>query len=397
LAAFRGTWYHSSDWPHEGVDFTGKRVGIIGTSSTGTQMAPVIATQAAHLTVFQRTPQFTIPARHDSVDHEFLARVKANYAAVWELAKWSPGGFPFRHNGVNALDVTAEERMATYEALWREGGFKFLYGAYKDLLSDRRANDTVSEFVRAKIRERVDDPDTAEILLPNEYPFGARRPVIDTDYFEMFNRGNVSLADIRHFPIVEATATGLRTEAGHHDLDVLIFATGFDAVTGPFLRMQISGRDSRTLQEKWADGPETYLGLAVSGFPNLFMITGPGSTFGNAPVSIEHHVEWIAACISYLRAHHLELIEADPAAELEWAQHVQEAGEKTLIPLAESWFNGANIPGKPRAFFFYPGSFRYYRKQCDAIAAAGYEGFVFGPRPDAAASAAVGSADCTDS
>ena len=376
--SFRGQSYHTGAWPHEGVDFTGKRVGVIGTGSSGMQSIPVIARQAEHLFVFQRTPQFTVPARHETVDRAFLENVKANYDQVWEAARTSGGGTPAHHIQVSALDVTPEERRAVFEERWAEGGFRFLDSSFYDLATDRRANDTVSEFIRSKIREIVKDPETAETLVPTDHPFTSKRALIDTNYFETYNRDNVTLVDIRHAPIEEITPTGISTEADQYELDIIVFATGFDAMTGTYLKMEIRGRGGLTLSEKWAEGPKTYLGLASAGFPNLFMITGPGSpsVLSNMPVSIEQHIEWISDLLGYLRDHGVDVIEAAAGAEAAWVEHVNEEAEKTLYVLADSWYLGANIPGKPRVFYPYTGGVGVYREKCDAIAANGYEGFI---------------------
>ena len=378
LDSFEGDWYHTGAWPHEGVDLTGKRVGVIGTGSSGVQSIPVIAEQAAHLTVFQRTPQFMIPARHHTVDADYLNDVKANYDEVWAKARTSVGGFPFDTVQRSALEATAEEREEVYEAAWAEGGFKFLGSSFSDVATDRRANDTAAEFIRAKIRETVDDPDTAEMLVPTDHPFTSKRALIDTNYYETYNRDNVTLVDIRHAPIEEITPKGIRTEDGEYELDIIVFATGFDAMTGTFFKMDIRGRDGQPLTEKWADGPKTYLGLSSAGFPNMFMITGPGSpsVLSNMPVSIEQHVEWISDLIEHMRERGLDVAEAEADAEEAWGAHVNEIADMTLFPLADSWYLGANIPGKPRVFMPYPGGVGTYRKKCDAVTAAGYEGFV---------------------
>jgi cation diffusion facilitator CzcD-associated flavoprotein CzcO len=378
LDSFEGDWYHTGAWPHEGVDLTGKRVGVIGTGSSGVQSIPVIAEQAAHLTVFQRTPQFMIPARHHTVDADYLNEVKENYDEVWAKARTSVGGFPFDTVQRSALEATADEREAVFEAAWEEGGFRFLTGAFSDLAVDRRANDTVSEFIRSKIRETVDDPDTAEMLVPTDHPFTSKRALIDTNYYETYNRDNVTLVDIRHAPIEEITPQGIRTGDGEYELDIIVFATGFDAMTGTFFKMDIRGRDGQPLTEKWADGPKTYLGLSSAGFPNMFMITGPGSpsVLSNMPVSIEQHVEWISDLIEHMRERGLDVAEAEADAEEAWGAHVNEIADMTLFPLADSWYLGANIPGKPRVFMPYPGGVGTYRKKCDEVTAAGYEGFV---------------------
>jgi cation diffusion facilitator CzcD-associated flavoprotein CzcO len=374
LETFEGEWYHTGSWPHDGVDLRGKRVGVIGTGSSGVQCIPVIAEQAEHLTVFQRTPQHSVPARHETVDENFWRDVKANYDDIWKRAKTSAGGFPWQHNGKRALEVSDQERLATYEKLWQEGGVKFALGSFRDLSYDDAANQTVSEFIRDKIRQVVDDPEIREKLIP-QHPFMSRRPIVDTNYYETYNRDDVSLVDVRRTPIEEITTAGVRTAEHEYPLDVLIFATGFDAVTGPFFSIDIRGRDGATLTKNWDTGPTAYLGLQTADFPNLFMITGPGSTLGNLPNSIETHVEWIADCISHLRANGHHSIEATPEAEQDWAEQVNTQAERSMISRADSWINGANIPGKTRAYVFYFGHFGYYRKLCRQVAERGYEGF----------------------
>ncbi|MPY92193.1 MAG: NAD(P)-binding protein [Acidimicrobiia bacterium] len=375
--AFRGESYHTGAWPHDGVDFTGKRVGVIGTGSSGVQSIPVIAKQAQHLHVFQRTAQYTIPARHGTVDKAFLDEVKKDYDAIYEKARWSTGGLPYAPVERSALAVSDEERLRVYEDAWQQGGFKFLFASFFDIGIDRRANDTASEFIRSKIREIVKDPEVAEKLVPVDHPFASKRPLIDTNYFDTYNRDNVTLVDIRHAPIQEITPTGIRTEDGHYELDIIVFATGFDAMTGTFNRIDIQGRDGARLRDKWAGGPLTYLGLASAGFPNLFMITGPGSpsVLSNMPVSIEQHVEWVSGAIEHLRSQGLDVMEAEERAEQEWVAHVNEVAEQTMFMLADSWYLGANIPGKPRVFMPYPGGVGAYREKCNEVTEAGYEGF----------------------
>jgi cation diffusion facilitator CzcD-associated flavoprotein CzcO len=377
LESFQGEWYHTGAWPHDGVDFTGKRVGVIGTGSSGVQSIPVIAQQAGHLTVFQRTPQYTIPARHGTVDKGFLDEVKTRYDEIYEQCRWSLGGQPYTLLDRSALSVSDEEREAIYEAGWQEGGFKFVLSTFNDISADRRANDTASEFIRNKIRSIVRDPDVAEKLVPRDHPFTSKRALIDTNYFDTYNRDNVTLVDIRHAPIQEITPTGIRTEDGDYELDIIVFATGFDAMTGTFNKMDIEGRDGQKLKDKWAAGPQTYLGVSTAGFPNLFMITGPGSpsVLSNMPVSIEQHVEWISDAIAHLRSNGLDVMEADAAAEVDWVAHVNELASQTMFMLADSWYLGANIPGKPRVFMPYPGGVGPYRQKCNEVAEAGYEGF----------------------
>jgi cation diffusion facilitator CzcD-associated flavoprotein CzcO len=377
LATFPGKWYHTGKWPHEGVDFTGKRVGIIGTGSTGIQAIPVIASQADHLTVFQRTANFTVPAKNRPLTTEDQRDVKANYAQIRRKNRESVFGMPFDPAEKSALEVQAEERERLYEALWDFGGFKFLLSSYTDLILNKDANETAAEYVRAKIRDIVKDPVTAEKLSPRTHPIGTKRPPIDTDYYETFNRDNVTLVDIRSAPIEEITKRGIRTRDAEYALDCIVFATGFDAMTGTLFKLGIRGRGGVALQERWADGPHTYLGVATAGFPNLFIITGPGSpsVLSNMPVSIEQHVEWIADCIQYLRRHDLASIEATEEAQQAWVAHVNEVASATLFPQADSWYMGANVPGKPRVFMPYAGGVGAYRQLCADIAVKGYEGF----------------------
>ncbi len=377
LDRFEGDWYHTGAWPHDGVDFSGKRVGLIGTGSTGIQATPVIARDAAHLTVFQRTPNYSVPARNAPLTPEGTREVKANYGAIRQLSRESFAGFPYTPSERLALDHSDEERLAIYTELWEEGGFKFIWGSFSDLISDKAANDTAAEFIRCKIRETVKDPSVAEKLVPTDHPYGSKRPPIDTDYFETFNRDNVSLVDVKESPIVEITPAGLRTEDSEYDLDTIVFATGFDAMTGALLNIDIRGLAGQTLEQKWAAGPRMYLGLQTAGFPNLFTITGPGSpsVLSNMPVSIEQHVEWIADCLSHMREHGMGRIEATVDAEEAWVEHVREVANETLFPLANSWYLGANIPGKTRVFMPYVGGMAPYRERCDEIAAKGYEGF----------------------
>jgi cation diffusion facilitator CzcD-associated flavoprotein CzcO len=377
LESFEGGCVHTGAWPQEGVDFRGKRVGLVGSGSTGIQATPVIAAEAAHLTVFQRTPNFSVPARNAPLDPEETREIKANYRAIRQLSRETAGGFPYIGVDRSALDVSDTERRAIYEELWVEGGFKFMWASFNDLLSNQESNDTSADFIRGKIREIVKDPEVAERLSPHDHPFGAKRPPIDTDYFETFNRQNVSLVDIRQSPIVEITAHGIRTESAAYELDAIVFATGFDAMTGSLLKMDIRGVGGVTLEDAWAEGPKSYLGLQIAGFPNLFTITGPGSpsVLSNMPVSIEQHVEWISDCLAYMRDEGLTRVEASPNAQEDWVDHVREVASVTLYPNANSWYLGANIPGKKRVFMPYVGGLLTYREHCDEVASKGYEGF----------------------
>ncbi len=383
LDSFEGEWHHTGSWPHEKVDFAAKRVAVIGTGSSGIQAIPVIAEQAKRLTVFQRTPQYSIPARHETVDRRFIEEdVKPNYDEIWEKARWSKSGFPVEFSQRSALDVSEDERLEIYETHWAKGGFGFLHGTFADIRTDIRANDTVAEFIRSKIRGIVKDPETAERLLPTDHPYGSKRALIDTNYFETYNRENVELVDIRRSPIREITPKGVRTEEEEFEFDIIVFATGYDAMTGSFLKMDIRGRNGLSLRDKWSEGPKTYLGLQVAGFPNMFMITGPGSpsVLSNMPVAIEQHIEWISNFIEFLREHDIETAEADLDAEYAWVSHVNEVAEPTMFMLANSWYLGANIPGKPRVFMPYAGGLGTYREKCNDVADVGYEGFILSAR-----------------
>jgi len=373
---FEGTWFHTGHWPHEGVDFTGQRVGVIGTGSSAIQSIPIIARQAARLFVFQRTPNFSVPARNAPLDPEYERQVKSSYAEFRRQARESRVGFVVDRNDQSALEVSPEERQRAYESRWSRGGLGF-NATFADLLTSKEANDTAAEFFRAKIQAIVRDAAVAQMLSPRDYPVGTKRLCVDTDYYDTFNRDNVTLVDVRRAPIEAITRHGLRTREAEYELDSLVFATGFDAMTGALLGIDIRGRAGATLREKWAAGPRTYLGVATAGFPNLFTITGPGSpsVLSNMIVSIEQHVDWIADCIVYLRERELGGIEASVDAEDEWVAHVNEVGHATLYPLANSWYMGANVPGKPRIFMPYVGGVGVYRQKCDDVAAKGYEGF----------------------
>jgi cyclohexanone monooxygenase len=373
---FAGPWYHTGQWPHGGVDFTGQRVGVIGTGSSAIQSIPIIARQAGHLVVFQRTPNYSMPAHNAALDREYEQRVKAGYAEFRRQARESRIGFVVERSGDSALAAAPDEREREYEKRWQRGGLGFS-AAYADILTSQEANDTAAEFFRKKIRAIVRDPSVAAALTPTDYPLGTKRLCVDTDYYATFNRDNVSLVDLRKTPIEAITPRGVRTTAAEYTVDSLVFATGFDAMTGALLKMDIRGRGGLALRDKWAAGPRTYLGLAVAGFPNLFTITGPGSpsVLSNMIVSIEQHVDWIADCLRQLRAQDRQRIEATVEAEEAWVTHVNEVGHLTLYPRAKSWYMGANVPGKPRIFMPYIGGVGVYRQKCDEVAAAGYVGF----------------------
>ena len=374
---FQGESYHTGAWPQQGVDFKAKRVALIGTGSSGIQSTPVIAADAEHLTVFQRTPNFTVPTRNKNLTPEATAWIKKNYRGIREKTRDTAAGFPYDPIARSAFDVTDEEREEIFEGLWQEGGFKFMWGSFNDLMRNKDANNLAAEFIRKKIREMVEDPETAEKLCPTDHPWGSKRPPIDTDYFTTFNRDNVSLVDIKAEPIEAITKSGVRTSQGEYEVDTIVYATGFDAMTGSLLRIDIRGVGGLTLKEKWSAGPRTYLGLQVSGFPNLFTITGPGSpsVLMNMPVAIEQHVNWISDCIVHMQETGAKKIEASLEAENKWVDHVNEAAQETLFYEAKSWYLGVNIPGKPRVFMPYVGGGKVYSEICAEVVENGYEGF----------------------
>jgi cyclohexanone monooxygenase len=393
LDAFTGEWYQTSRWPHDAVQLAGKRVGLIGTGSTGIQFATAVAPEVEHLFVFQRTANYSVPARNRPLDPGMAAEYKRNYAAHRESARYSGGGTaideyydepgygpPPEPQEISALSVGDEERRAEYERRWRYGGAPEVLAVYADLMVSDEANETLSEFVREQIRAIVEDPDTAELLCPNTHPLGTKRICVDTGYFEIFNRPNVTLVDVRSAPIAEITETGLRLADGQEfELDVIVFAIGFDALTGALLDVDIRGTEARSLRELWKDGPRSYLGLAVAGFPNLFTITGPNSpsVLSNVVTSIEQHVELVSDLIAHARDRGADRIEPTQRAQDDWVEHVNFVASHTLFPKAASWYMGANIPGKPRIMLPYVGGVGNYRKTCEEIAADGYRGFEF--------------------
>ena len=374
LESFEGTWYHTGNWPHEEVDFTGKRVAVIGTGSSGIQSIPLIAKQAEQLTVFQRTPNYSVPAHNAPLDPQEVARVKADYAGFRMANAQRPFGANFPVNEESALEVSPEDRARVYTERWAQGGLGFMT-SFADLIFDRDSNDTAAEFIRNKIRETVNDPKVAELLSPDTV-VGCKRLCVDTEYYATYNRPNVELVDVSETPIEEITPRGLGVAGKEYEVDCIVLATGFDAMTGAVLNIDIRGSSGRSLRDKWAEGPRTYLGLQTAGFPNLFTITGPGSpsVLTNMVPSIEQHVEWIAGCIQYLREHELARIEATVEAEDAWVEHVNEVAGGSLYPSCNSWYLGANVPGKPRVFMPYLG-FPPYVQKCNEVAEKGYEGF----------------------
>lgn len=378
LENFKGEWYHTGHWPHEKVEFKGKRVGIVGTGSSGIQAIPVIAKEAEHLTVFQRTPQYSTPARNEPLDLHYINQIRENYDEIKEQMRQSATGVPVTPRDRSVFDDTPEERRQQFEAGWKQGGLFSLSYAYNDLAIKPEANDKVADFIRSKIREVVQDPEVAEKLQPHFY-YGTKRPIIDTDYFETYNRENVTLVDVKKAPIQEITSAGIRTEKDDYELDMIVFATGFDAMTGPLFKIDIRGRDGISLKEKWAGGAQTrtYLGIGTAGFPNMFMLTGPESpsVLSNMMVSIEQHVEWVSDCVNYLRDNNIKMIEVDEEAENAWSKHCREIAEQTLYVKTDSWYMGANIAEKARGFHIYVGGVGVYREICDEVAEKGYEGF----------------------
>jgi cyclohexanone monooxygenase len=374
---FAGDSYHTGEWPHAGVDFSGKTVGLIGTGSSAIQSIPLIAEQARHLTVFQRTATFSVPARNDSIDVEYVKRVKENYKEFRDANRLQTAAFgsTTQRGESSALDASAAERTEEFERRWAKGGFGFL-SSYNDFLLKKEANDTVAEFVRDKIRSIVTDPQTAEALLP-EQVIGCKRLCLDTNYYETYNKPNVSLVQIDKHPIERITKNGIVVNGVEHTFDVLVYATGFDAMTGSLLKIDIQGRNGQRLHDAWNAGPVTYLGLNVAGFPNMFMVSGPGSpsVLTNMIMSIEQHVEWISECIKHMSDTGKSTIETTEAAQTGWVTFVNTVADATLYPSCNSWYLGANVPGKPRVFMPLIG-FPTYVEKCNDVVRKGYEGFV---------------------
>ena len=386
LEGFGGALYHTADWPKQGVDFSGKRVGVIGTGSSGVQSIPIIAIQAKHLTVFQRTANFSIPARNRPLRPEEVRRWKANYQALREKCRRSPFGDVYDQAEKSVFDVSAEEGRRMLEEAWTKGSFAFIT-IFKDILTNQAANDVVVAFVNRKIREAIKDPAVAELLCPKDVPIGAKRLCIDTGYYETFNRANVRLVDLKENPIREIRVDGLVAGEESFALDAIVFATGFDAMTGALFAIDLRGRGGVALKDKWVEGPRTYLGLAVAGFPNLFIVAGPGSpsVVTNMVLSIEQHVDWITDCVAFLRRRGLESIEATPESEIAWTRHVGEVAEPTLFVKVKSWYVGANMPGKPQVIYPYLGGAEKYREICEDIVAKGYVGFRLNPAAESRA------------
>ena len=373
--SFEGPTLHTGQWPHEGVDFTAMRVAVIGTGSSSIQSLPIIAAEAAHTTVFQRTANYSVPAHNRDLSPDHVAAIKAGYPALRERARLTPSGIDFDFRAHKALETPDAERVEEYERRWAHGGLSFL-GSFADLLFEDEANRTAADFVRGKIRELVNDARTAELLTPKNI-IGCKRLCVDTGYYAVFNRPNVDLVDVSEHPVESITPKGVVAHGVEYKVDAIVFATGFDAMTGALNRIDIRGRAGLALKDAWDGGPRSYLGLAVAGFPNLFTITGPGSpsVLTNMLPSIEQHVDWVADCLDAMRARSARRIEAEVEAQNAWVAHVNEVADLTLRSTCSSWYIGANVPGKPRVFMPYVGGVPAYLGKCKAVAANGYEGF----------------------
>jgi len=378
LSDYVGNTFHTGDWPHEEVDFSGQSIAVIGTGSSGIQSIPVLAKQAKKLTVFQRTPNYSIPSQNEPMTKKYEDSWKDVYSERRKEMRYSAHGSLKDLNDVPALSVDEDQRQELYTKRWAIGGTGFL-GSFNDLLTNADANYTAAEYVRQQIKRVVNDKETAEILCPRSYPIGTKRICIDTGYFETYNRENVKLVDISKKPIQRLVADGIIVDDQLYPFDSIIFATGFDAMTGSIFNVDIKGRDGLALKDKWNAGPKTYLGLMSVSFPNLFMITGPGSPSvkSNMIMSIEQHVDLVTETLLTMRSKGLSVVEPELEAENKWVDHVQEVANKTLFPQANSWYMGANIPGKPRLFMPYIGGVGAYRQICEEIVANNYRGFKF--------------------
>jgi cation diffusion facilitator CzcD-associated flavoprotein CzcO len=378
--SFPGELYHTSRWPQQPIDFAGKRVGVIGTGSSGVQVISEIGSQAAHLTVFQRTPQYIVPAQHGPLDPDLLNRISADYEGYWQSVLASVTAFGFDESQTPGEGMSDEERDAIFEKQWNSGGgFQFMFATFNDIVTSVEANDAATDFIRRKIAQIVDDPETAAKLTPTDYY--AKRPICCDDYYETYNRENVSLVDAKAHPILEITPKGIRTDEGEYELDVIVFATGFDAVTGNYLKIDHIGRGGMSLRDKWADRPRVHLGLMSTDFPNIFMIFGPMGPFTNQPPAHEAQVDWVARAIQFVREHELSTIEPTQESEDQWLATCDEIANATLIPKVDSWINGANIPGKPIAIMFYMAGMGAYMEQLQHAIDSDYTGFRLDGQP----------------
>lgn len=379
LDDFEGQVYYTTSWPHHDLDLSGKRIAVIGTGSSGIQVTPKLAEVASQLTVFQRTPNYVVPTGNRPVDDTDRAEMRENYDDVRRRVRTSPSAFPFEPStGRLAVETPEDERERIFEQMWQRGGFSFLYESFDDLSTDAQANELACDFIRRKIRTTVQDPATAEALCPT-YPYGAKRPPTGDGYYEAFNLPHVRLVDLRETPITAVSPNGISTTGAEHEFDVIVFATGFDASTGSFTRMDIRGRGSRELREHWAEGPSTYLGIAVNGYPNMFMVAGPQSPFANLPPGAEQEGGWIVDAISHMRSQGIGFMEPSEQAEKDWSQHVDDVAQQSMVMHGEganSWFTGANIEGKPRSFNVYFGGANVYGDKLEEEAESGYQGFL---------------------
>ena len=376
--SFRGETWHTSNWPRHPVDFSEKRVGVIGTGATAVQLITELAKDVGDLTVFQRTPNYCKPLHNGPITPSEQQEIKTNYKTIFERCSTTFGAFLHGADERGTFEVSKEERLSLYERLWNEKGFAFWLGGFSDILTDKQANDSAAEFVREKIRARVDDPAVAELLVPIDHGFGTKRQPMESGYYEAYNRPNVHLVDLNASPIKRFTEDGIATRTTEYSFDVVIFATGFDAVTGALNRIRIRGEKGQLLKDKWDDGPSTFLGMSTVGFPNMFITGGPhnSSSFCNIPRCLEQNVEWITDCIAYMRSHGYSRIEATQEAEEAWTEHVLETADETLLTKTNSWFMGSNIPGKKRVFLNYVGGVPTFRAKCDEVAANDYTDFV---------------------
>jgi cation diffusion facilitator CzcD-associated flavoprotein CzcO len=377
VGRFAGEIFFTGRWPHEKVDFTGKSVAVIGTGSSGIQSIPLIAEEASQLVVFQRTANFSFPAHNGPASSERLAAIASDRDSYRDEARNSRAGMPYEMPELSGLTATEEQRRERFERAWEKGELLAITGMFLDELSNPVVNEMVADLFREKVRDIVKDPETAKSLCPDGFPIGTKRACLDTDYYRTFNLPHVRLVDLRKTPIETVTETGIDTIEESFHFDAIVFATGFDAMTGPLVSVDITGVDGLTLKHKWADGPTTYLGLMTTGFPNFFTITGPQSpsVLSNMAISIEQHVDWIAGCLDHMRSQRYDRIEPTQIAEAGWVQHNHDCADITLFPRANSWYMGANVPGKPRVFLPYVGGVDGYRKACDEGVVLGYLGF----------------------
>ena len=373
IDTFKGLSFHTSRWPHEKVDFTGKRVGVIGSGATAVQLIPMIAKEVKHLTVFQRSANYCCPLRNSVIDDETQARIKASYDEIFAKCHATFASFMQDFDPRRTFDVPEAERYAFYESIWSQPGFTKWFGCFHDIMTDPDANEDYAKFVRSKIRERVTDPAIAELLSPKDHPFGSKRIPMETDYYEVFNQDNVQLVDVKSKPILSITPNGVMTADGEYELDVIIYATGFDAITGELTRMDIRGVGGESLKEKWDQGPSTYLTLQTAGFPNLLIVNG--AVFCNFTRCVEVVGEWVSNCLGYMRDKGYQRIEADPHAEEEWTEHAHSLTKGMIFTKTDSWFMGTNVAGKKRGFLFYAGGAPAFRAKVADVASKGYAGF----------------------